>query len=83
MSLQAHTSPPDEIQLASSLKTAYLVYPSVQAAKTILYRLEGRVNIDGHSIGADFYQMNLTKPKTTTVDDSLLQDWVCDKVDGG
>jgi hypothetical protein len=80
VSIQASTSLPDEVQLTSALKTAYIVYPSVQAAKTILYRLEGIVNINGKTIKADFYQMNLTKPKSSTVDDTLLQDWICDKV---
>jgi hypothetical protein len=81
VSMQANTSPPDEVQLTSALKTAYVIYPSVQAAKTILYRLEGKVNINGKSINADFYQMNLAKPKATTVDENLLQDWICDKVE--
>jgi hypothetical protein len=80
VSLQAHTSPPEEIQLISALETAYIVYPSVEAAKTILYRLEGKVNIDGTPMEADFYQMNLAKPKTINVDSDLLQDWICDKV---
>ena len=80
MSIQASTSPPDEIQLVSAIKTAYIIYPSVQSARTILYRLEGKVNINGKVIDADFYQMNLTKPKSSTVDDNLLQDWICDKV---
>lgn len=81
VSIQANTSLPDEVQLTLALKTAYVIYPSVQAAKTVLYRLEGVVNINGKTINADFYQMNLTKPKATTVDDNLLQDWICDKVD--
>lgn len=80
VSIQAQTSQPDEVQLISALETAYVVYPSVESAKTILYRLEGKLNINGKLIEADFYQMNLSKPKSSTVDADLLQDWICDKV---
>jgi hypothetical protein len=78
--LLCDVSGPSEIQIIAALNTAYVIFPTVEAAKKVLYGLEGRAIFKGEISKADFYQMNLVKPKTNTLDSSLLQNWVCDKV---
>ena len=65
--------------MMSALQTAYIVYRSAESAKKILYRLEGKANINGEPIKIDFYQVNLEKPRASALDASLLQDWICNK----
>lgn len=78
--IEAQTSQPNEVRLISTLKTAYVIFPSVEAAKRVLYSLEGTATINGAKIGMDFYQMNLMKNKGNSTDANLIQDWICDKV---
>ena len=80
LSLQEGVNKPSEIQLISSLSVAYIIFPATDDAKKLLFKLAGRATITGYSMNVDFYQMNLMKPKASAVDENLLQDWICDKV---
>ena len=80
MSSSMNISPPTDIQLISTLNIAYIIYSDIHQAKSILYRCKGKINIRNNVMDMDFYQMNLSRHNISNIDDTLLQDWICDKV---
>ena len=57
------------------------MYPSIDAAKKVLFRLGGVVNITGSPMSLDYYQLNLKKSGSgADFDPTNAQDWICNKV---
>jgi RNA-binding protein 5/10 len=86
IAINCQTSMPDQIQLISALGTAYAVFPSKEAAKKILYKLEGNLDLGNLKFPIEFYPSSIAKnnkqmPQTLAKDVNLVQDWICDKCD--
>ena len=95
ISISLQTSPPDSIQLVSVFKTAYAVFPSVEAAKKILLvfklqnnsdnieqTLRGKIDNGQVNLDLEFYPTGVSNQRSAAAakDVSLVQDWICDKV---
>jgi len=55
LAIELQTSQPEKIQLVPIFKTAYAVFPSVEAAKKILFSQKGKLNCEGLMLSMDFY----------------------------
>ena len=79
VAVEVGTSIPDEIKYVGTLGTAYVIFPSVDAAYKVLHRLQGRLTIHTHLLTIDYTPTNLAKNNLHS-NVNFVQDWYCDKV---
>ena len=61
IAIEVGTSIADEIKYMVALETAYVMFPSIDAAQKVLYKLQGKMQIHQTTLNIDFYPTNLAK----------------------
>ena len=61
VAIEVGTSIADEIKYMVALGTAYVMFPSIDSAQKVLYKLQGKLSIQKTILSIDFYPTNLAK----------------------